>query len=132
MALRIISASKIPLAPEQMSDTKSTNEYPEKTCEIERLVTQPKLVAAALEGRKTEQRRDGVYGYPGETFDLEGTTFKMTALFQQNWGDMTDADARAEGYPGIEMYQGLIVKMHPGMSWDDAHPIWVHRFEKLA
>ena len=43
-------------------------EYPEKTCEIDRLVTREKLVAAAVQGRKTQQRRDGIYGYPGETF----------------------------------------------------------------
>jgi len=47
------------------------NDYPEKTCEIDRLVTHPKLVAKALRGEKTQQRRAGVYGYPGETFELE-------------------------------------------------------------
>ncbi|MDP3904067.1 MAG: ASCH domain-containing protein, partial [Methylococcaceae bacterium] len=41
---------------------------PPKTCSVDRLVTHPKLVAAALAGSKTQQRRDGVYGYPGEEF----------------------------------------------------------------
>ncbi len=43
--------------------------YPERTCSIERLVTHPKLVAAAKAGTKTQQRRDGIYGFPGEVFD---------------------------------------------------------------
>ena len=33
--------------------------YPEKTCTIERLVRQRKLVDATLARTKTEQRRDG-------------------------------------------------------------------------
>lgn len=50
-------------------------DYPEKTCSIERLVTHARLVDAALSGSKTQQRRDGVYGYPGEQFELGGVTF---------------------------------------------------------
>lgn len=107
------------------------SEYPEKTCQIDRLVRQPKLVAAVLEGRKTEQRRDGIYGYPGEIFELEGVAFKISGLIRQRWGDMSDRDAKAEGYPGIKIYQDLITKMHPGMSWDDDHLVWVHQFERL-
>ena len=107
------------------------SQYPEKTCDIDRLVRQPKLVAAVLEGRKSQQRRDGVFGYPGETFELEGVTFKLSALFQQSWGDMSEADAQAEGYPGLKMYQDLILKMHAGMSWDSDHMVWVHQFERL-
>ena len=106
-------------------------EYPEKTCEIDRLVRQPKLVAAVLEGRKSQQRRDGVYGYPGETFELEGISFQITELYRQSWGDMADADALAEGYPSLNMYKDLITKMHPGMSWDDDHLVWVHQFDRL-
>ena len=107
-------------------------EYPEKTCEIDRLVRQPKLVAAVLEGRKSQQRRDGVYGYPGETFELEGISFQITELYRQSWGDMADADAQAEGYPSLNMYKDLITKMHPGMSWDDDHLVWVHQFDRIA
>ena len=42
--------------------------YPEKTCSIDRLVTHPKLVAAAKAGMKTQQRRDGIYGLPRRNF----------------------------------------------------------------
>jgi len=45
-------------------------DYPEKTCDIDRLVRHPKLVAAAIAGQKTQQRRDGIYGWPDETFEL--------------------------------------------------------------
>ncbi len=106
--------------------------YPEKSCEIDRLVTHEKLVEAALAGKKTQQRRDGVYAYPGETFELEGVEFTVTSLEQKTLGDMTDADAQAEGYPSMEMYKGLILRMHKGMKWNDSHKVWVHSFEKSA
>ena len=110
----------------------TTNTYPEKTCEIDRLVRHPKLVKAALAGIKTQQRRDGIYAYPGETFLLEDTQFTVTALERKTLGDMTDADATAEGYPDMAAYKDLILRMHPGMAWDNSHKLWVHIFEKSA
>lgn len=66
--------------------------FPEKTCDISRLVTHSKLVAAALAGNRTEQRRDGVYAYPNKEFELEGITFIVTALEQQTqkWGQASN------------------------------------------
>ncbi|MDP2903563.1 MAG: ASCH domain-containing protein [Methylovulum sp.] len=101
---------------------------PEKTCSIERLVTQAKLVAAAKAGIKTQQRRDGVYGWPGESFELEGMTFIVTELSRQRLGDMTDDDAKAEGFEGLAMYKDIILKMHTGMTWEEDHLVWVHSF----
>lgn len=111
-----------------MTDTN----YPEKTCDIDRLVRHPKLVEAAIAGNKTQQRRDGVYAYPGETFELEGTEFTITALERSTLGDMTDQDAQAEGYPSMAAYKDLILRMHAGMEWDGSHKVWVHKFEKTA
>ena len=107
-------------------------DLPKKTCSIERLITQPKLVAAAKAGTKTQQRRDGVYGYPGETFELEGMGFVVTSLARQRLGDMTDQDALAEGFPGLAMYKDIILKMHTGMTWEEDHLVWVHTFAAQA
>ncbi len=105
---------------------------PEKTCSIERLVTQPKLVAAAKAGTKTQQRRDGVYGWVGESFELDGMAFVVIGLSRQRLGDMTDEDARAEGFPGLAMYKDIILKMHTGMTWEEDHLVWVHSFAVKA
>jgi hypothetical protein len=109
----------------------TSNDYPEKTCSIDRLVRHKKLVEAAIEGKKTEQRRDGVYGYPGETFELEGKTFEITSLTHDRLGDMTEASAQAEGYKTLSDYRDLILRMHKGMEWDVEHRVWVHRFRRL-
>ena len=103
--------------------------YPQKTCDISRLIRHPKLIAAAKEGRKTQQRRNGVYAYPGEVFHLDGIQFKMTALQCRNLADMTDSDATAEGYPSLEDYRKMILAMHPGMTWNAEALVWVHCFE---
>ena len=107
-------------------------EYPEKTCTIDALVTHAKLVAAAVAGRKTQQRRNGVYAYPGEAFELEGTRFVVKDLRRETLDDMTEADAQAEGYPNLGVYRDLILRMHPGMEWDGAAKVWVHEFERSA
>ncbi len=106
-------------------------DYPEKNCEIDRLVRHPKLVEAALSGKKTQQRRDGVYAYPDENFELEGIKFIVTSLERQKLGDMTDKDANAEGYPSLDMYKGLILKMHAGMTWNTDDLVWVHSFKRV-
>jgi len=108
------------------------SQYPEKTCDIDSLVRHPKLVAAALAGNKTEQRRDGVYAYPNEEFELDGVTFVVTDLKQQKLGDMNDADAQAEGYPSFDMYKALILSMHKGMTWEEDSLVWVHCFERKS
>ena len=105
-------------------------DYPAKTCEIENLVRHPKLVEASLKGQKTQQRRDGVYAHPDEKFELDGVGFTVTSLEQQRLGDMTDADANAEGYPSMEMYKGLILKMHAGMTWNADDLVWVHSYKR--
>ncbi|MCQ8118360.1 ASCH domain-containing protein [Methylomonas rosea] len=105
-------------------------QYPEKSCSIDRLVRHPKLVAATLAGEKSQQRRDGLYAYPGETFVLEDVVFEVTSVERQRIGDMSDADARAEGYPNLAIYKDLILKMHSGMEWNEDGLVWVHSFRR--
>jgi len=108
------------------------DKYPEKTCDVSRLVRHPRLVKAALAGEKTEQRRDGVYAYPGEMFVLNDVTFVVTFLKRETLGDMGEAGAHAEGYPSLDAYKQLILSMHKGMSWNDDALVWVHCFERKA
>lgn len=138
---RIAGASWLPARPRGTCERPSgpsyhlpmttSNGYPEKTCSIDRLVRHKKLVAATLEGKKTEQRRDGVYGYPGETFELEGQGFEIVSLSHERLGDMTEASAHAEGYATLDDYRDLILRMHKGMEWDVEHLVWVHRFRRI-
>ncbi|MGZ8250054.1 ASCH domain-containing protein, partial [Methylomagnum sp.] len=91
----------------------------------------PRLVEATKTGQKTQQRRDGLYAYPGETFELDGVAFTVTEVERRRLGDMTEADAQAEGYPNLAVYKDLILKMHAGMTWDEEHLVWVHHFQRV-
>ncbi len=107
-------------------------EYPEKTCDVARLVTNKSMVRAVLNGEKTQQRRNGVYAYPGERFDLEGRCFELAELRQQRLGDMTEQDAMAEGYASLDAYKDVILSMHKGMQWDENALVWLHTFQLSA
>ena len=108
------------------------NTYPAKTCQIERLIRHPKLVAAALAGEKTQQRRDGLYAYPGEKFFLESTEFLVTSVERQRIGDMSEADAHAEGYADLSSYKTIILSMHQNMNWNQEGWVWVHSFQRIS
>lgn len=104
--------------------------YPEKTCSIELLVRHEKLVAAVIAGTKTQQRRAGVYGYPGEIFSLKRKRFIILSLRHETLGMMTEHDALQEGYENLGAYRDLILRMHPGMAWDEQMKVWVHEFRE--
>jgi hypothetical protein len=104
-------------------------EFPKKTCDLDKLIRNPRMIANAKAGVKTQQRRNGVYGYPGEQFALEETQFSLTALERRSLGEMTEEDAKSEGYPNLNAYKEIIVKMHPGMNWDPNALVWVHHFK---
>lgn len=105
---------------------------PVKTCELNRLVTQPKLITLAINGTKTQQRRNGIYAYPGERFKLEGIAFKITGVSRQALGNMTEDDAKAESFTSLSDYQQLILRMHPGMQRQPDTLVWLHQFRRLA
>ncbi len=113
--------------------------YPKKTCEIEKLITNKSMVQLTIKGEKTRQGRNGVYGYPGEEFVLEGNKFVITDLYQENLGDINDKEAREEGYPDLNSYKNSIFNIHKSMVlntvknlyWNSNAKVWVHKFKKV-
>lgn len=112
--------------------TNQKNEkLPEKSCSIERLVTIKEDVKKVLDGEKTATRRNGVYAYPGEVMVLEGQEFKVNALYAQTLGEMTDEQAKQEGYANMEEYKESILALHPKMPWVPKMSVWVHEFSSV-
>lgn len=110
-----------------MTNQKTEN-LPEKSCSIERLVTIKEDVKKVLDGKKTATRRNGVYAYPGEIMMLEGQEVKIDALYQQTLGELTDEDAVREGFETVEDYKQSILSLHPNMPWLPQMRVWVHEF----
>jgi N4-acetylcytidine amidohydrolase len=107
------------------------NTLPPKTCSIERLVTMESDVKMVLSGEKTATRRNGRYADPGEIMTLEGRKFVIERVYSQSLGELTDDDARREGYPTVEEYKQSILAYHPGMPWLPQMRVWVHEFREV-
>ena len=87
----------------------------------------------ALSGEVTQIHRGGSerYAEPGDTFDIEGTTFEVTDVDERTLGDLTDDDARREGSASLEAYRERMERVHPGdFEWDDTSEVVRYRFEK--
>lgn len=110
-----------------MSDTA----LPPKTCSIERLVTQKEDLQRVLNGEKTATRRNGRYADVGEIMEHEGKQFEVYKVYQQPLGELTDEDAKREGFPDMESYKQYILSMHPGMPWIPQAKVWVHEFRAV-
>jgi hypothetical protein len=113
-----------------MSQNENTT-LPPKTCSIEKLVTMESDVKKVLAGEKSATRRNGRYADPGEIMTLEGRQFVVERVYSQSLGELTDDDARREGYPTVEEYKQSILAYHPGMPWLPQMRVWVHEFRPL-
>ncbi len=111
--------------------TTPNNELPAKTCSIERLVTMESDIKKVLEGQKTATRRNGRYADVGEIMTLKGRNFKIDRVYEQSLGELTNEDAKREGFNTVDEYKDSILSYHPGMPWLPQMKVWVHEFSKV-
>lgn len=114
-----------------MTNEKDNTNLPPKTCTIERLVTLPADVEKVLNGQKTATRRNGRYADIGEVMTLQGKDFVVERVYSQSLGELTDEQAKQEGYESLEKYKELILSIHPGMPWLPSMKVWVHEFQPV-
>jgi hypothetical protein len=62
---------------------------------------------------------------------LEGRQFVVDRVYSQSLGELTDDDARSEGFSTVEEYKQSILAYHPGMPWLPHMRVWVHEFRPL-
>lgn len=48
---------------------------------------------------------------------LEGRQFVVETVYSQSLGELTDEDAKREGFTNVEEYKQSILSYHPGMPW---------------
>jgi hypothetical protein len=96
----------------------------------ETLVPSDRMREAALEGEVTQIHRGRRYADPGDRFEIDGVAFEVVGIETRTLGDLTDADARAEGLPDLDAYERLLGRTHDGFEWDDDNEVVRHRFER--
>lgn len=114
-----------------MTNQNENAALPPKTCSVERLITVKTDVEKVLAGEKTATRRNGRYADPGEIMTLEGRQFVVDKVYSQSLGELTDDDARREGFSTVEEYKQSILSYHPGMPWLPQMRVWVHEFSPV-
>jgi len=111
-----------------MSSENNNQALPPKTASIEWLVTKPEDIDKVINGIKKATRRNGRYADVGEIMTLNDQQFIIKRVYAQHLGDVTDDDARQEGYKNLEEYKESILSLHPGMRWAPKMEVWVHEF----
>jgi len=91
-----------------------------------------RMQRAALDGDVTQIHRGSQYADPGDTFEIEGTTFEVTDVTERTLGDLTDEDARREGAADLDAYRERLDRAHEGFEWDDDSAVVRHRFESRS
>ena len=112
-------------------ETERRESLPPKTCTIDRLITRKEDIEHVLALRKTAVRRNGRYADPGEIMTLNGVAFEVYRVYRQAVADITDEDARMEGFADLESYKRYILSIHKGMSWIPSAQVWVHEFRPV-
>lgn len=110
-----------------MTDNKQ--DWPEKY-DINKLVTRQESVDMIIKGEKVSERRNDRYADVGETLVLQGHTFVVEDVFPQHLKEMTDADAKDEGFPHLEAYKEVLTHIHQAAVWDPEAVVWAHYLKR--
>ncbi|MEW9677229.1 ASCH domain-containing protein [Lentibacillus sp. L22] len=103
--------------------------WPEKF-DIHKLVTIPEDIEKLIKGEKTSVRRNDRYADPGDTTKLDGHTFIIENVYPQKLKDVTEEDAKDEGYQSLEAYKQAITSIHEAVVWDPEMEVWVHELKR--
>jgi len=96
----------------------------------ETLLPSERMLAQAVDGEVTQIHRGQQYAEAGDTFVIEGTQFAVVEVNDRTLGEMTDADARAEGARDLDHYREILERAHEHFEWDDDSTVVRHRFER--
>jgi len=98
----------------------------------ETLLPSERMQSAAVDGDVTQIHRGDRYADPGDTFEIDGTSFEVTDVTDRTLGDVTDEDARREGVPDLDAYRERLRRAHEHFEWDDDSDVVRHRFERQS
>ncbi len=97
------------------------------------LLPNNRVKQAVAAGDVTQLTRGQAYAEAGDTFELDGQQFVVTAVDELTLGEFTDEDAQREGSTDLDAYKERMVRVHGGnFEWNDDADVIRHRFEADA
>ncbi len=99
--------------------------------EASELLPSEQMRAQALAGEVTQIHRGHQYAAVGDQFAVDGTLFEITDITERTLGDLTDADAQAEGVADLAAYKQLLERAHENFEWNDDSEVVRHQFDRL-
>ncbi len=100
-------------------------DWPEKY-DINKLVTIEESINKITSGEKVSERRNDRYADEGDEVILAGHLFIVEKVFPQFLKNMTEQDAKDEGYASLAEYKEALTSIHKAAVWDPDQLIWAH------
>lgn len=98
--------------------------------ELSNLVTIREDIEKIKRGEKKAVRRSNRFGNIGDTWEIDGEMYMLENVYRQKLGDVTEKNARDEGYDSLQDYIDAIASIHDESVWNPELKVWVHEFKK--
>lgn len=103
----------------------------DKKMDIRLMITREDMIDKVVAGEKTAIRRQKCFADVGDTFELKESKFKITDVYEQQLGNVTEQDARNEGFENLDAYKESITSIHEGAVWVPKLTVWAHEFKSI-
>lgn len=100
-------------------------EWPEKYG-INKLLSIDEDIYKITRGDKISVRRNDRYADIGDELVLNGHLFEITNVYPQFLKNVTDKNAREEGYDCLNSYKEALTSIHETAVWDPEQLVWAH------
>jgi len=98
--------------------------------DAEELLPAERIRQAVVTGDVTQLHRGDRHAAEGDQFTIDNVLFEVTTVREEQLGELTDEDARAEGSENLAAYKKRIERTH-GITWDDTDTTVRHEFERV-
>ena len=101
------------------------------TINADELLPAERVRQAVVAGDVTQLHRGDQHAEEGDQFTINGVLFEVTTVQEEQLGDLTDEDSRAEGSADLDAYKDRIERTHD-ITWDDTDTTVLHAFERVS
>src|SRR5699024_1969719 len=97
-----------------------------KKYDINKLVSIEEDIHKITHGDKVSVRRNDRYADNGDEIVLNGHLFEVENVYPQYLKNVTDKNAREEGYDSLDSYKEALTSIHETAVWDPEQLVWAH------